>query len=126
MFELTEYRRSLFTSPWPDAAAVLYRDSPNPIAFLAYCIPECMDGALEGSFMVGAALGPLAGWELVGLTCREPSIQSMGHAERAEVLEIIVCCGAQFVGWLLGGTLQALMTKSGLEANPSVTKGVVS
>lgn len=58
--------------------------------------------------------------------CREPSIQSMGHAERAEVLEITVCCGAQFVGWPLGGTLQALMTKSGLEANPSVPKDVVS
>lgn len=50
----------------------------------------------------------------------------MGHAERAEVLEITVCWGAQFVGWPLGGTLQALMTKSGLEANPGVPKDVVS
>lgn len=69
---------------------------------------------------------PLAGRELAGLTCRSAFIQLMDYRERAEVLEMIVCCSAQFVEWPLGGTRQPVMTKSGLEAKSHVTKGVVS
>ena len=58
--------------------------------------------------------------------CRNPSIQLMGYPERAEVLEMRVCCGTQFVEWPLGETLQTVMTKSGLEAKSSVSKGVGS
>lgn len=42
------------------------------------------------------------------------------------MLEMMVCCGTHFVERPLGGTLQTVMTKSGLEAKSHVTKGVDS
>lgn len=107
-------RHSCYAVTWAD---------PKPKASLDYCIPEKYERSVERVFHSRYSSGL---WELVRLTCRDPSIQLLGYTRRAEVLEMTVCCGTQFVERPLGGTLQTVMTKSGLEAKSSVTKGVGS
>lgn len=96
--------------------------TPGPRLPLATACPSLR--SFGGLFTAGTALAALTGKELVGLTCRNPSIsfqakQGSRNAGNDGVLW-------QFVEWPLGGTLQTVMIQSGLEGKSRVTRGVDS